>query len=316
MNNELYGFMRKIEDALLNALSEGVWQMKEHTVRKNNVLLHGISIIKEGDTAAPVIFVEERFKDYKNGESIENICEKIMEEIRAADERIRIPGTDIESILSRNAGNLIMQLADAKRNRELLAGVPHRKYMNLSVIYRIDVPELKGSILITDEIAKKLGLTETEIFLRAQAYTEKAYPVRIESIGTALEDMLPEEIDGRQLDEQTTMIVISYGKSFYGAAALMNKAALKQAAGMIGGDFYILPSSVHEILAVPANAADRDSLLKMVRMVNRTEVAETDVLTDSIYRYDRERGQLEVIEAEPERSAEKENRNTTVEHIM
>lgn len=57
----------------------------------------------------------------------------------------------------------------------------------------------------------------------------------------------------------------------------------------IGSNFFILPSSLHEVLIVPASKnMDLSELEDMVREVNATQVAPPDKLSDSVYRYDRE----------------------------
>lgn len=57
--------------------------------------------------------------------------------------------------------------------------------------------------------------------------------------------------------------------------------------------FYILPSSIHEILIVPGNGEENAGELgEMVRDVNRTEVRREEVLSDHIYEYDRESGRI------------------------
>lgn len=48
---------------------------------------------------------------------------------------------------------------------------------------------------------------------------------------------------------------------------------------------YILPSSVHEVLAVPAdNDHDPEKMAQMVQSINRTELEPHDVLSDHVYR--------------------------------
>ncbi len=313
MNNGFYDFMRRVEDYILNSLPEGAWQIKEHTVRKNNVLLHGVSVIKEGDAVGPVIFMEECFEDYKKGTDFESICKRIVASLKEAEARMSACPIDPGSILRHDTEKFIMQLVDTGKNREFLKGVPHTEFMNLSVVYRIDLPEEEATILVTNELAEKLGLKKTELFERACKYTAKTYPIKIASVGSVLDGIIPGPFESEDIDEQVTMLVITNDRSLYGASALMDVAALKQVSDIIGGDFYILPSSVHEVLAVPASGADEKYLLEMVRMINRTELEKTDVLSDSIYHYDRERGQLEEIKAEPERGADREE---PLEHTM
>ena len=54
----------------------------------------------------------------------------------------------------------------------------------------------------------------------------------------------------------------------------------------LGDEFYILPSSIHELILVRDTVGmDANSLRDMVREVNSTQVASDEVLSNSIYHY-------------------------------
>lgn len=55
---------------------------------------------------------------------------------------------------------------------------------------------------------------------------------------------------------------------------------------MQSNEIYILPSSRHEVLAIPAESADPNQLEEMVRTINEMEVAPQDRLSNSVYKYD------------------------------
>ena len=65
-------------------------------------------------------------------------------------------------------------------------------------------------------------------------------------------------------------------------------------AGMIKGDLYIMPSSIHEVIAIPAVGSDPDELRRIVTEVNMDVVPEDEVLGESVYRYNFEKGKLEI----------------------
>lgn len=72
---------------------------------------------------------------------------------------------------------------------------------------------------------------------------------------------------------------------------------MDQAAEKLGGDFYILPSSIHEILLVPDNGdKTADDLRDMVREVNATQVSPEEKLTDNVYHYDSKEHIFELAE--------------------
>ena len=60
--------------------------------------------------------------------------------------------------------------------------------------------------------------------------------------------------------------------------------------------FYILPSSVHELLVIPKSLEiSPRELGKMVRAISRSEVAKEDQLSDRVYEYDREAGKIRQV---------------------
>ena len=99
-----------------------------------------------------------------------------------------------------------------------------------------------------------------------------------------------------RLDQASTVGAINAYQNF------MDEAAEK-----LGGDFFILPSSIHEILLVKDNGQfDRAALEQMVREVNATQVAPEDKLTDSVYHYDSKEKIFELAEKFEVRAADRD----------
>ncbi len=92
---------------------------------------------------------------------------------------------------------------------------------------------------------------------------------------------------------QVPMYVLSNEQRYYGAACLLYKDVLKKFAQEQGADIYILPSSVHETILLPDRGIENpDELRRMVREVNDTQLSPEEVLSDSVYYYDRESGKV------------------------
>ena len=65
-------------------------------------------------------------------------------------------------------------------------------------------------------------------------------------------------------------------------------------ADRINNDLYILPSSVHELITVPASFGSCEDLKKTVRNVNDTVLVSDEILSYSVYRYSRKAGSIEI----------------------
>ena len=87
------------------------------------------------------------------------------------------------------------------------------------------------------------------------------------------------------------MYVLSNTERFYGASAILYPKILLQFARSIGQDFYILPSSVHEVLLLSKESgARRSDLNRMIQDINASQVAEEEILSDHVYILDRDLG--------------------------
>lgn len=83
------------------------------------------------------------------------------------------------------------------------------------------------------------------------------------------------------------MRVLTNSKRVHGAACILYPGVLDEVAQETGGSFFILPSSVHEVIILPdAGNGDGERLKEIIRMVNTTQVAPEEVLSDTLYRYD------------------------------
>ena len=83
------------------------------------------------------------------------------------------------------------------------------------------------------------------------------------------------------------------GEDVYKRQAYPN--VLEMIGQILKKDYYILPSSVHEVIIVPYSEIYVCSKLdEMVREINSTQVEEEDVLSNHVYLYDRVSGKLRV----------------------
>ena len=89
--------------------------------------------------------------------------------------------------------------------------------------------------------------------------------------------------------------MLSNDRRAYGAACLLYPGVLEVIAEKEGCSFYILPSSVHEVILLPDDGEIvPDELKKMVAEVNRSYVAAEEVLTDSIYYFNMQKKEVVV----------------------
>ncbi|MBQ1392808.1 MAG: hypothetical protein IIY81_04590 [Lachnospiraceae bacterium] len=112
---------------------------------------------------------------------------------------------------------------------------------------------------------------------------------------TANPEVVADELmkDLMKAKEQISMYVLTNRQRMNGAACLLYDHIIEDFAKEMQKDLYILPSSIHEVILIPAiNGMSREELTEMVKEVNKDEVDDIDVLSDHTYYFSREEGKI------------------------
>lgn len=289
---------RFLKDHLPEELSGAT--IRTNDVTKNNgLVLHGITVQPEGSNIAPTIYLDGYFKEYQEGAQVEQLMDDIAmmaaKNANAPEEFADIAHTftNYENVKDR----IIMTVVNTEKNRELLAGIPHQNKEDLSLIYKValgNAPEGMATITIRNEHMEAWGVTAEEIHERAMENTKEILPVTVQSMNEIMREMfghdgMPDEMAELMFEEMPMnqqMYVISNESRLNGAASMFYEDALSGLAEQMGTDLFILPSSVHEVIAVSADMGTPESLAEMVQDVNGGQVSEEEQLSDHVYRYD------------------------------
>lgn len=78
------------------------------------------------------------------------------------------------------------------------------------------------------------------------------------------------------------------------AGSILCRKRMEEASKIIGGDFYIIPSSIYEILIVPASVCNAASLREIIHDVNNNCVEEDDRLSYNVYYYEASTGEITI----------------------
>lgn len=186
---------------------------------------------------------------------------------------------------------LVPSLLNRENNGSFLDMVPHRDLLDLAVIYRIDYGMNNGvrkMLTITNKILEILGVTEDELYRDAVQNTALRYPLKIRTLFDVLCGMMGDE-ESESTEGEDDLYVATTPDGLLGARVLLYPDFFKQAAEKLGGSFFVLPSSIHEVLLLQDNGkAVVEDLSAMVRQVNAAEVREKDQLSNHVYYYDAE----------------------------
>lgn len=183
---------------------------------------------------------------------------------------------------------IYIKMVDTKAHEDILAKAPHRQVLNMSAVPYIRLDDGPGSfygVLVDHEIMKDMGCEdEKQLFADAVDSMFKNYPLSIHSIEYMMG--LAEETD----ISYSNMYVCTTADKMFGASALLSEDFYREASEKLGGNFYVLPSSIHELMLVPEITIapeDRGKLTEMVTSINGDEnvMKPEDVLTNSAYFY-------------------------------
>ena len=189
--------------------------------------------------------------------------------------------------------SLFVKLINTERNESLVEQSISKEFLDLSAVVRVVLKmdkEGMTSKILSKEDAEMLGMTEEEIYAAALANTLRLFPPKLMNLWEYVEQSIGVGLSRRE-DEVTTYILTNQ-KEVDGAFYLMSQELVGAIAEMLEDDLYILPSSVNEVLLVRVSEVREgvDGLKAMVRDVNETIVAEKEILSYSVYHYDKEHG--------------------------
>ena len=191
---------------------------------------------------------------------------------------------------------LMIQLVPIEGNELMLATIPHVKWKDLAIIYRFTSDcEQEGiaTMLITNTLLAQYGITKEQLHEDALTYAPINFPFCIRDLNEILAGG-SEEFAKQPSSTKSQLLVASCYPASNGAGCIFYPGFLQQAAERIGGSFFVLPSSVHEVILVPDDGSiDYQALLKSVAEVNMREVKQSDFLANNVYHYD---AKLEVFE--------------------
>lgn len=110
------------------------------------------------------------------------------------------------------------------------------------------------------------------------------------------EDILSQLMDGEK-EDKAEMYVLSNAINMNGASVLLYPGVLHNFAMEQKSNFYILPSSIHETILLPADKKlSKESLCQMVSEVNSTQVPVEEILSNEVYYYDMTSDEFHIAE--------------------
>ena len=236
---------------------------------------------KEGVSVAPVVYLQELYKNYQSTGDLKGTLEAAAMHLSEGLEYTQgLTGISF----SEPETKLVLSLINTEQNREILQDVPNRPFQDLSIVCRyvtgMDSNRV-SSILVTDRVLENMKLSREQLFQMAEENTKKMMPPQVADMAGILKRMLIKEgmpekdadIMFGEMPAGIPMYVVTNSCQINGAVSMVFEDILHGLAEETGTDLYILPSSVHEVIAVPADIGSPETLAEMVEEVNLSQVS-------------------------------------------
>mgnify|MGYP001135083795 FL=1 len=292
-------FKEVVKESFLSYMPKGYQDMEVRVtpVDKVNRKLDGLSLLAENEKTmvSPTLYINDMYEKYSKTGDLQATLREAAEAMDEAFREAEVPPLDISTAKD----NIIFQLVNTMQNEDLLKKLPHRDFQDLSIIYRWVVGvEQQGlsSVVINNHVAESLGMGEEQLFKAAAENTRRILPPVVQSMNEVMRDMfvadgMPKELADLMIGEQEpemTMWVISNERKIEGAASMLYEDKLHSLAEKVGTDLYILPSSVHEVIAVSVEMGEPEELARMVAEINMDQVDLSERLSNQVYHYDKD----------------------------
>ncbi len=287
-------FLTNLKSQLALQLGKDVTLHIQQINKNNGTHYDGLIIIRPGINLSPTIYLLPYYHRYLEGVSLEDICADILSAYQK-----QLPDQNFDATVftdfSKAKSRIVMRLVNYERNGELLKEIPHFRYLDLAVIFYclLSVDEKQqASILIYNHHLDYWGIDAHTLHTHATENTQRLLPHRLENMSDIVLKML-EDSGEPSFPMESPMYILTNAFRTNGAAVILYDQLLKQLADSLGSDLVILPSSIHEVLLVPAASnVNLAPYHDIVREVNETQLTDDEILSGHAYFFSRAKGIL------------------------
>lgn len=311
----------QIQDFLPVKFADATVEVNQ-VVKNNDCVLDGLLIKTEESNIAPTIYLNPYYKQIQDGAELDDVLTQIADVYQShyiGHDMDMSAITDYEKIKER----IVCKLINMENNQLFLQDKPYSQMEDLAVVYQILMDKTENgtaTVTITDNLMDGYGITLDELHNKAIQNMEILQPHCFKGMNEVMAEIFAESIawenqismeEAKEMalqmmfDIPDTLYVLTNETKVNGASTILNDE-IRQAIAKQVGDFYVLPSSLHETLIVPKSSGMKlKDLEQMVQEVNQTQVAPEERLSDYVYEYDAKTHELFRSDKATERAMQK-----------
>ena len=310
-------FSEELREAVQQRLGSSARAVVLCVPKVNRGPVFGISVFRGQEQAASAICLDHFYEEYRGGGSLAEVSEEVLAAYRQSARTEAFDPAFYADYEKVRAG-ITCRLMNYEKNRYLLKGVPHRRFFDLAVVYDCQVSvgaSGRGSILIQNEHLAQWETDPETLHETAMENTRRRFPYELLPVETLLReldeaetvheekqeaqpfapDKMPETENAEAVQAKNAnggnpdgaqLYVLTNAQRCCGAASILFEDVLEKTAQKLGGDYFVLPSSIHECMILPDDGLfEAEQLHRMVHEINTLHVMPEEVLGASVYRY-------------------------------
>ena len=267
----------------------------EPVMKNNDVTLDGLIIMEEGTNISPTLYLNYYYDVYLEQSDFTAALTAILTTYRANQ-----PEGSVDVSFFTNYHNItdkiVYKLINYEKNKVLLNDVPHYRYLDLAIVfYCLISTSVTGNatILIRNRHLLFWDISKGALLNTARHNTPKLLKYDLRNMTEIMAELLKQENDlSSSMQKEDTalcpMYVLTNQSKLNGASCILYSHLLEAFSRRLDCDLYILPSSIHEVILIPAkDNTTYGELSQMVQDVNHTQVAPDEVLSDHVYYFSR-----------------------------
>lgn len=202
---------------------------------------------------------------------------------------------------------LTFKICHAERRASFLETVPYTQVSDLAVTYFIEIADNgvdTAGFTVTNELLETYGISKEQLHEDALKAMAKTDPPKLYSMAEMFKKTHPDfkeltnlfECD-ISLQDKEMMLILTNSSRVNGSAVIVNPNVLEIAADYIGGNYTVIPSSIHELILVPeSHETELEVLREIIEDGNSHFVSPEDLLSYEPYHYDAKEKKFELLE--------------------
>lgn len=285
-------FISAVREGIRHSVKADVDVQIQTVVKNNGIERRGLTFQEKEINISPTIYLEEYYEQFQRGESMDEIIRHILElyyEVRFRKSWEMDYLKDYEEVRQR----VVMKLINREQNMSLLKGIPYVSYLDFAVVFYILLSTKENesaTVTITNDHLRYWGVEKEELYEDAMKNSPHLLPCTIKTMKQAVAEMLGTDAPENDVDN---MYIVSNETKNLGASCILYPHVMEKVYERIGENFYILPSSIHEVIVIPESKSPmRTQLDCMIQEVNETQVEEEEVLSSHAYYYSHKEGRI------------------------